>query len=65
MDIYQFKKKDWALSAASLSGVELLMGSNQAACKTIPMLPSCSFWMFIDLVSKQTMSFESVFYFDI
>lgn len=41
---YQFKKKYRALWAASLSCVELLMGSYHTAFITIPILPFCFPW---------------------
>lgn len=43
-ETYQFIRKAWALWAAAMSSVLLLMGSNHIAFITIPMLPPCSFW---------------------
>lgn len=41
------------------------MGSNQQACKTIPMVPPCSFWKLIDAASKCTVAITSIFYLDL
>ena len=43
---YQFKVNDRALCVANLSSVELLMGSYESACMTMPILPPCSIWIF-------------------
>jgi hypothetical protein len=39
---YQFMLNDCALSAANWSAVELLNGSNQSMCTTMPISPPCS-----------------------
>lgn len=52
---YQLLVNDLALSVASLSAMELLMGSYQSKCKTMPILPPCSAWIF------QSPQFELVF----